>query len=194
MNYLAHAFLSPRDDEILLGNISCDMIRPRDQEFLSPPIRQGFDLHQRIDKAADGHEGFKFIRATLNTKGLPYAGVLVDVICDHYLARFWEDYSSERLSDFSQRIYRVLLEKASPLPGHFPRLAAHLRKEDWFGQFRSLEGLETALSRLNYRSSREIPVTMIRDVIDDKQDSLIPRFQELMMSLCREFSPSSGSV
>ncbi|QEN07606.1 DUF479 domain-containing protein [Oceanispirochaeta crateris] len=189
MNYLAHAFLSPPNDEILIGNMACDMISPKDYTMLTPGIREGFALHHRIDRATDAHEGFKEIRSIFNEDGHPYAGVLVDIICDHYLACFWDEYSSDSLDLFSKRVYGVLKEKADDLPGHFPRLASSIQKEDWFGQFTKLEGLKSGLSRLTYRTSRKLPIDRIMDLVLQKKEVLVPPFHSLMKSLCHEIGP-----
>ncbi len=187
MNYLAHAFLSPPSEEILLGNLACDMIRPGDTEYLSPRIRAGMELHQRIDRFTDAHESFKKLRAFLSAKGFPYAGVLVDIICDHFLALRWDTYSEESLHDFAVRVYAVLSRTAGSIPGSFPRLAGHLCREDWFGEFNTETGLENALFRVNYRSSRDIPVQEVMRFLREIRKDFEREFQILMSDLTEGF-------
>jgi len=187
MNYLAHAFLSPSSEEILLGNIACDMIKPVDKEKLSSRIREGMALHQMIDRMTDSHQAFIKSRSILIDEGLPYAGVMVDIINDHFLAENWNLYSHEGLNDFSIRIYEILERNSQRIPGPFSRLSKHLCKEDWFGQFKEIEGLKTALSRVNYRSSREIPVPEIMDLVIRKRSSFEEGFHSLMESLTDRF-------
>jgi len=187
MNYLAHALLSPPSEEILLGNMACDMIRPGDAVNLSSGIREGMELHQRIDRATDSHSAFKSLRSLLIAEKLPYAGVLVDIINDHFLAVHWNLYSDDFLMDFSTRVYDILNRKSSLIPGHFSRLSDHLCREDWFGQFRYTDGLETALYRVNYRSSKEIPVTSVMNLVREKKDDFEEGFHSLMKGLAAEF-------
>ncbi|MDC7235307.1 MAG: ACP phosphodiesterase [Spirochaetales bacterium] len=185
MNYLAHAFLSPPDDAVLLGNMACDMIRPSDAESLPEGIRNGMALHHAIDRSADSHGAFREIRSLLHRRHLPYAGVLLDVILDHYLARYWQDYAEISLQDFSSRVYDVLSVsiKDQLIPGHFNRLASALITNDWFGSYASMKGLSLALGRLNYRSSREIPVSLIMETVNLEYERIRLSFIELMNSL-----------
>lgn len=189
MNYLAHAFLSPRNTSILLGNMACDMVRPGDKGDLDNEILKGMDLHQRIDRFTDSHSGFIRTRNCLNRDGLPYAGVLVDILFDYFLALHWKDYSSVEIKQFSAGIYRILLDNSHRIPGHFSRMTDHMCSEDWFGTFHTVEGLKTALKRLNYRSSRVIPVERIISSLEMNRNVMESGFRSLMKDLCREFNP-----
>lgn len=52
MNYLAHLYLAPDDDESLLGNLMGDFVKgPLDGRF-SPGIAAGIRLHRHIDSFA----------------------------------------------------------------------------------------------------------------------------------------------
>lgn len=189
MNYLAHAFLSPPDSQVLLGNMACDMIRPDDTVYLSVKIKEGMDLHQKIDRLTDRHRGFKTVRDLLNSQKLPYAGVFTDIIFDHCLARDWERYSSQTLSEFSQEVYKILNSSiaAESIPGHFHRLASALVSDDWFSSYASSHGLKKALVRLEYRSSREIPVEQIMNTVQRESKIIDSGFDALMQSLLHSF-------
>ncbi|MBF9016039.1 MULTISPECIES: ACP phosphodiesterase [unclassified Oceanispirochaeta] len=189
MNYLAHAFLSPRDSLILLGNMACDMIRPYDTESLPERVKDGLALHQDIDRYTDRHNGFKAVRDHLNSRKLPYAGVFTDIIFDHCLARDWESYSTQPLRDFSMSVYKILNRSIADktIPGHFSRLAKALVSDDWFGSYTTNEGLEKALTRLNYRSSREIPVSQIMDTVKRNSEIIDIGFSALMQDLLKTF-------
>lgn len=189
MNYLAHAFFSPLESQVLLGNIACDMIRPADTEELPLQIVSGMNLHQEIDRYTDRHRGFISARDLLNRHKLPYAGVLTDIIFDHYLARDWNKYSNQTLSDFSEKIYGILREsnKAQWIPGFFPRLATALVTEDWFRSYATEDGLAKALDRLNYRSSRTIPVDRIMLSVRADYSGLQKGFNDLMNDLILNF-------
>jgi acyl carrier protein phosphodiesterase len=189
MNYLAHAFLSPPDSQILLGNMACDMIRPDDTVSLSEKIKEGMALHQDIDRFTDKHYGFKAVRDLLNSQKLPYAGVFTDIIFDHCLARDWESYSTQPLSEFSHEIYMILNRSiaADAIPGHFPRLATALVSDDWFSSYASSHGLQKALARLKYRSSREIPVELIMNTVLSERKIIDSGFDDLMQALLQSF-------
>ncbi len=194
MNYLAHALLSPAGrDLVLLGNLACDMLHPADIADLNAEIKEGIDRHQAIDRMTDRHTGFRFVRDSLGRAGHPYAGVLTDILFDHYLAVAWESYCSEDLGAFSDKVYTVLKKDSSLIPGSFSRMTTALRTQDWFGSYAKRRGLGKALSRLNYRSSRFIDAKEILRTEESLRAEAIPAFRLLMEELMDSFGPSVRS-
>lgn len=193
MNYLAHAYFSPPDPLLLIGNLSCDLIRPDEKVGLGEGLIRGMELHQRIDRFTDSRRGFKAIRDVLNLNKLPYAGVLTDVILDHCLASQWSSYSDFPLEGFASQVYGLLDKsiREDMIPGRFGRMARHLVDEDWFVSYRSREGLLTALERLNYRSSRTISSNDVIRVFDQHQQLIFESFAELMEEMLPRFPHSS---
>ncbi|MBK6633182.1 MAG: hypothetical protein IPG38_01660 [Chitinophagaceae bacterium] len=55
MNYLAHAYLSFNDPEILLGNMISDYIKGKKQFDYPLPVQKGIRLHRFIDQFTDTH-------------------------------------------------------------------------------------------------------------------------------------------
>ncbi|MDC7239237.1 MAG: acyl carrier protein phosphodiesterase [Spirochaetales bacterium] len=192
MNYLAHAYFSPPDPLLLIGNLSCDLIRPDEKEGLDEGLILGMELHQKIDRFTDSRKGFMEIRDILNRSRLPYAGVLTDIILDHCLASQWSSYSDLPLEEFAANVYG-LLEKSireNMIPVRFGRMARHLVDEDWFVSYRSREGLLTALDRLNYRSSRTISSKEVIRVFDQHQKHISESFSVLMKEMLPRFPHS----
>ena len=90
MNYLGHASLSPEDPQILIGNLAGDSVRAVQVETLPLKVRQGLELHESIDAATDRSPGFRELRRMISRAGMPYAGVLADLMIDYALASSWE--------------------------------------------------------------------------------------------------------
>ena len=193
MNYLAHAYFSPSKPLLLLGNLSCDIIRPAEKEHLQEGILQGMELHQRIDRYTDSHSGFRRIQECMNSYSLPYAGVLADIVMDHCLASEWSAYSSLSLEEFSINIYGVLRDciKKELVPGRFGMMAAHLVKENWFVSYSTREGLEMAIERLNYRSSRLIDAAAVMDAFLANEGEIRSSFTLLMKEMMPLFRHSN---
>ena len=162
MNYLAHAFLSPRNNpEILLGNLAGDSVRHIDRASLPLIIQKGLDLHLRIDRATDSNPAFKELRQHLDDAGFPYPGVVADLMIDYCLGSCWTDFAEEPFTEFKKRIYTIVESRSHLISSRFAFTAAVLVMEDWFESYRTVSGMETAFFRLNRKTRRDIPVKNI---------------------------------
>ena len=56
MNYLAHAYLSFNEPEILVGNMISDFVKGKKRFDFSENIQKGIMLHRNIDTFTDEHE------------------------------------------------------------------------------------------------------------------------------------------
>jgi len=183
MNYLIHAFLSPDDQDILLGNLCADMLRPDDAEKLSPAILSGIELHHRIDRVTDHHKASREARKLFTEANVPYQGVVTDIMYDHFMALHWKEYSDETLKSFSARIYSTLKEKAKEIPGRFPLMANYMIKDNWFESYGKPEGFQTALERVSFRTTKPLQICAINYVLTNNLDILTKGFREIMTSL-----------
>jgi acyl carrier protein phosphodiesterase len=59
MNYLAHAWLSFNQPEILVGNMISDFVKGKKRFSFSERIQQGIMLHRSIDEFTDAHDATK---------------------------------------------------------------------------------------------------------------------------------------
>ena len=55
MNFLAHAYLSFGQEEILVGNLVADFIKGKELRQFSEDIQIGILLHREIDSFTDTH-------------------------------------------------------------------------------------------------------------------------------------------
>jgi len=126
MNYLAHLYLGQGSAQSLIGSLMGDFIRGHLDESLPLAIRQGIWLHRKIDAFTDAHPVFRASKGRLRPPLRRYAGILVDVFYDHFLARDWALYSSVSLRDFSWSVYRTLHSHHERLPTPMNRNGAVL--------------------------------------------------------------------
>ena len=173
MNYLGHAWLSPGDPQILIGNLAGDSVRGVPTEALPLGIQQGLRLHEAIDAATDGTKEFAELRGMLEDAELPYAGVLADLLIDFALASRWETLASEPFDRFKQRIYRALAAGAGLVSTRFYFTAAVLTAEDWFESYRSEEGMGAAFFRLNRKTRRPLPLEEIALLLQRERARII---------------------
>ena len=59
MNYLAHAYLSFNEPEILVGNMISDFVKGKKKFDYSPGVQKGIALHRAIDNFTDYHTATK---------------------------------------------------------------------------------------------------------------------------------------
>lgn len=158
MNYLAHLFLADGSPESLIGNLLGDFLRGVDRTQYSEAIQQGIRLHHEVDRFADSHVVFARSRNRLRPPYRRYAGVLVDIFYDHFLAAHWASFSHERLEDFSQRVYEALAANDEILPVRLRRMLPYMVSEDWLTSYRAQEEIDRTLRRLSRRLKRENPL------------------------------------
>ena len=79
MNYLAHAFLSNNDSNLLIGNFIADHLRGNDFKNYSPQIIEGIHLHRKIDSFTDSHLNFKASKRLFYIGYERYSGILIDI-------------------------------------------------------------------------------------------------------------------
>lgn len=148
MNFLAHCFLSGKEEEILVGNFLADFIKNRGVKDYSPGIRQGIYLHRAIDHYTDQHPLVKQGVKRLRQPHGKYAPVVIDIFYDFILSKHWNDYSDQPLPSFRQQCYRILERYAPQMPPWLrPRLAAMIG-DDWLQHYSTYKGMEETFRRL----------------------------------------------
>ncbi|MEG3858940.1 hypothetical protein QT974_07445 [Microcoleus sp. herbarium12] len=102
INYLVHLFLSDGTPESLIGNLLGDFVKGSAVNLYDREIRNGIDLHRKVDRYTDSHAIVRSSKSLVCSQRRRFAGVLVDVFYDRFLAKNWLEYSETPLSDFSR--------------------------------------------------------------------------------------------
>ena len=131
MNYLAHLLLADDEDEARVGQVLADFVDARSIVKLPRGIQAGIRAHQAIDVFSDGHPAFGAARRRLRPPYRRYAGVLIDMYFDHYLAANWVRHGSgEPLAEFAASCYEVLFAHRHLQAGRFQHAVESMRAED----------------------------------------------------------------
>ena len=152
MNFLAHIYLSGDNDLIKIGNFMADGIRGKQFEHFPEEVQKGIVLHRSIDTYTDSHDVFRQSTKRLHEKYHHYAGVIVDIVYDHFLAKNWEKYSDEKLDQFINRFYRSLHENYPILTEKTQRLMPTMIQENWLWSYQTVEGIHHILTQMDRRS------------------------------------------
>ena len=109
MNFLAHLYLSGNNKEVILGNFIADAVKGKELNRYKEQVQVGIRLHRAIDTYTDKHPVVEKSKERLRGKYHKYAGVIVDMFYDHFLAANWNEYSNEPLNKFTSNAYRILI-------------------------------------------------------------------------------------
>lgn len=149
MNFLAHAYLAGPAPADRLGGMLGDFVKGPLPAGLPEAVAAGVSLHRRIDSYADGHPAFRASRSRVSAERRRYAGVMVDLFYDHFLARHWDEFNAEPLQDFTAGTYALLARHAALLPPRLAEIFPYMRREDWLRSYRELASVGEALDSMS---------------------------------------------
>lgn len=151
MNFLAHAVLAGPDPADRLGAMLGDFVKGPLPAGLPPAVAAGVALHRRIDSFADTHPAFRRSRTRVSPQRRRYAGIMVDLFYDHFLALHWADCSGEPLPEFTAEVYALMWSHAELLPPRLAQILPVMQAQDWMSAYRSMEAVGLALDRMAER-------------------------------------------
>ncbi len=151
MNFLAHLFLSFDDYELIIGNFIADHVKGARKNEFPDGIRRGIELHRAIDHFTDTHSITSRSKNLLYERHAKYAGVVVDLYYDHFLAASFSDYSEIPLAEFVENHYRILESEKQWLPESVRSFLPHMIERNWLFNYASIEGIGRTLIGLSQR-------------------------------------------
>jgi len=154
MNFLAHAYLSGTDEEILIGNFIADAVKGSNAAAFSEGIQKGIRLHREIDSYTDHHPIFLRSKKRLQEEYGKFSGVVVDIYYDHFLARDWAKYFDRELSEFALHVYKVMLENYALLPPRSKRILPYMVIHNWLVGYSRFKDLQWVFDGMSRRSSK----------------------------------------
>ncbi|HCF03539.1 acyl carrier protein phosphodiesterase [Flavobacterium sp.] len=155
MNFLAHIHLSGENEFIKIGNFMADGVRGKQYENFPIDIQKGILLHRAIDTFTDAHPLFRQSTKKLHSRYHHYAGVIVDMYYDHFLAKNWTDYHSESLSNYAANFYQSLTDNFPLLTPKTQNLLPYMVEYNWLVNYQSIHGLERILSQMDHRTKNQ---------------------------------------
>ena len=154
MNYLAHLFLSEGTPESLIGNLLGDFVKGTAVNLYPEEIRKGIDLHRKVDSYTDSHPIVRSSKSLVSSHRRRFAGVLIDVFYDHFLAKNWLEYSEIPLRDFSQDVYKILQDNRDILPDSLQRVLPTIIARDLLSSYQEIAEIGITLTRMSARLKR----------------------------------------
>lgn len=197
MNYLAHLLLAEDRAESRIGNLLGDFVLGRPESLSLPaPVIHGIIRHRAIDRFTDSHPVNARLKLLVDPQRRRFAGVISDVIHDHFLIRHWPQFSPHPIREFIDLCNRELREHATLLPSELADSLEERIADDWLGRLGTDAGLDTVFRKMVARRPRSAP---IRHALDDLrrhrgefEDGFFEFFPDLQ-SWIRDLGPESSA-
>jgi len=171
MNFLAHLYLSKDNQNIMIGNFIADAIKGNKYKHFTNEIQKGIILHRHIDTFTDQHPIVRKSKRRLNKRYGHYAGVIIDLFYDHFLAKNWSNYCKIPLDIYSQNFYALLQENYDLLPDKTKQMLPYLKQYNWLYNYQFLDGMQQVLEGMNRRTKMKSQMHLsIEDLKEHYQD------------------------
>nr|MBI1231469.1 DUF479 domain-containing protein [Cytophagales bacterium] len=181
MNFLAHAFLSFDQPNVLVGNFIGDFVKGNVEDQFEREIAQGIRLHREIDRFTDFHPLVKESQLLLKPVFFRYSSVITDMFFDYFLAKNWKTYHEQSLPEFANRVYGIVEGQLPVLPVKFRNAFKVMQKENWLVAYGTELGIQRALTGISYRASFKSNLehatsylTLYQDRFQDYFDAFFP--------------------
>ena len=178
MNFLAHTYLSGNNEDIIVGNFMGDYVKGRDYQFFPEEVKKGILIHRDIDSFTDMHLITRRNKVRVAPRYHKYAGIVIDIFYDHFLASMWDQYSDLPLQDYVNRTYDLLKRNYKVLPEAIKRWFPTFLENNWMMAYRSVDGIELVLERMSANTSLPNHASYAIEVLKEQYSYFEEDFQE----------------
>lgn len=186
MNYLAHLILADDTDASRIGNLLGDFTRGTIsslEDIYPTELVRGIQMHRAVDRFTDSHPVFKSARKLLSPDRQRFAGVILDIIFDHYLSIHWHNYYHQPLELFTRDVYQALDEHPEWRAGRLAQVFPRMKEENWLMTYTTVNGIELTLQRVSRRGKRTAQIAGGIHDLRENYAELEAHFQNLMPCL-----------
>lgn len=192
MNFLSHLYLAGNSEGLIIGNFIADSVKGSNYLNYSPEIQKGIILHRKIDSFTDAHPIVELSKQRLRKRYRKYAGVIVDVYYDHFLAANWDNYSHEGLNSFAQHIYLLVRQHNFILPERSAQFSKYMIQYNILEAYSRLEVIDRVLKgmsqRTTFESNMEHAIEELQEHYTDFEKEFSSFFPELQRYVNREMN------
>lgn len=181
MNYLAHAWLWPDDDQTLAGSLFGDFIHGPLPVEMPPRLALAIMTHRHIDRATDSFAPVVALREQMPPRFRRYAGIVLDMGFDHVLARDFAQWHPEPLEDFAERVYAAVAQHRAWIPEQRQLRIDYLLRHHLLERYVERDQVKRALAGIGTRLSRANPLAEAGPLLDQ----LMPQLETVLPDLLR---------
>jgi acyl carrier protein phosphodiesterase len=128
-----------------------DFIRGVNVDELPQAIARGVQNHKAVDRFTDTHAGLRLVKANFSSQRRRFAGIILDVVFDHFLIKHWHRYSQENLADFTAYCYDCLTGLHHVMPARMQQKVDWMIRYDLLNSYAALNGVSNALNGISRR-------------------------------------------
>ncbi len=161
MNYLAHCLIGELAGTeadlapgLIAGGFLGDFVKGPVPEDMPWPLALGVRLHRRVDAYSNRHPVIRRSTDRFAPELRRIAPILVDILCDHLLARSWDEFHQQALMDFTARVYRQVDEHGQWLPLHGRRFLDYAKERDLLRSYTDWTATAAAMRSITRRLRR----------------------------------------
>lgn len=164
-----------------------DFVKGSNLTHLPEMVAKGVVLHREIDSYTDSHPTVMKSKDKLRKKYRHYAGVIVDMYYDHFLAINFEDYHSLALDQFAQEKYALLENHWDLIPPRGQHMLPYLIRGDWLSNYAKKEGIHRSLTglsrRTKFKSNLELAIQDLVTHYDEFEEEFKEFFEEIQQHI-----------
>lgn len=187
MNLLAHIYLSGDNDLLKIGNFIADGVRGKNYQHFHDDIQKGIILHREIDSFTDAHPIFRQGTKRLHANYGHYAGVIIDLYYDHFLAKNWHLYSDVPLDQYAQEFYELLGANLHIVPERTQKSYPSMVRGNWLLSYATFEGISDILYQMDYRTQFKSKMSHshheLQEYYESYQEEFTLFFEELQQHI-----------
>lgn len=187
MNFLAHIYLSGKNDEVKIGNFMADSIKGKKYLKYSKDLQKGIILHRAIDYYTDTHPVFRESTQRLFPVYGHYSGIIIDIFYDHFLAANWKKYSDTPLEQYTLQFYKLLEDNYEVLPVKVKNFLPYMIQDNWLLSYAEIEGIRKVLAGMNRRTGRKSNMHLAIKELQDHYAEFEQEFKDFFKDVM-EFS------
>ncbi len=185
MNFLAHFYLAFGNEDHLVGQFIADAVKGNKHETYTTEVQNGIKLHRKVDSFTDTFPALLALRAEIRPHTGLLSPIVLDLLMDHQLAKFWHDYNTLDLDKFATLTYESLNKRKEIFPERMQYTLEFMTKHDWLSNYANVEGISRSITGLSKRVTRGEQMLAILPYLESLDQRLNEVFRELFPALVK---------
>jgi acyl carrier protein phosphodiesterase len=198
MNFLAHIYLSGDSEEIRLGNFIGDYVKGKDYDKYPTEVRKGILLHRKIDTFTDSHPIVRNHKTLFYSNYHKYAGIITDIIYDHFLAHEWQIFSKVKFYDYTINTNEWLLKNIDKMPLEMKKFVPNFIRNNWLHSYNNIEGIQNVLIGMSRGTSLpaeyEFAIFILRKHYEELKNDFLIYFPLLIEYTAKYLADNNPSL
>ncbi|WP_312556555.1 acyl carrier protein phosphodiesterase [Empedobacter brevis] len=190
MNFVAHQYLSFGNHSLQIGNLLGEIVKGKQYLSYDDEIQKGILLHRTIDTFTDSHDIVKQSSSYFHDTQHKFAPIIIDVIYDYFLIKYWNDFSETSFEQFKSACYQLFNINYDSFPKKLQETIFYLLKYDWFENYSTIEGVQKTLKGIGSRTKFQNNLHEIIPVFEKNYSHLENDFLNFfpqLQSHCKSF-------